>query len=279
MTYSLSDVKPADRIKAMHVGRSGSGKTVGAASLARLAPQGEKVYIFDNDGRLRPILKFFPDLEAKIEFDSYGAKDFNKLWDKIGWLLDHPERYWGAILDGLTMLADMTMSYSIALTPNKKDVMKVGVLELPEIQDYKAEVRGVSAVLDQLRAFPRHFILTAHLVTYSYQVTKKQGTKMVTEDRVERVVVTQGRKVAPKVPIFFDEIYLFMPEVTGLLGNPPAFKVYTCANEYYEECRSALPLPTELDWTMKPGDTGLYEKIMEEVKKNNPELARKMLEK
>lgn len=277
---SLSVVKPADRIKAMHVGRSGGGKTVGASSLARLVPPGQKVYIFDNDGRIRPILKYHPDLEDKIDFDSFGANDFNKLWDKIGWLIDHPDRYWGAIMDGLTMLADMTMGYSISLQQNKSDKMKVGVIELPEIQDYKAEMRGVSAVLDQLRSFPRHFILTAHLVTINYQVMKKVGGKAVQEDRIERMVVTQGRKVAPKVPIFFDEIYLFLPEITGILGTPPAFKIYTCANEYFEECRTALPLPTEIDWTMKPGgqDKGLYERIFDEVKKNSPDVAARMLE-
>jgi hypothetical protein len=263
----------------MHVGRSGGGKTVGAASLARLAPPGEKVYIFDTDGRIRPILKLFPDLANKIDFDSYGIGDFTKLWDKIGWLLDYPDKYWGAILDGLTMLADMTIGYSINLTQNKSDKMKVGVLEMPEIQDYKAEQRGVSAVLDQLRSFPRHFILTAHLVTISYQVMKKVGGKAVQEDRVERMVVTQGRKVAPKVPIFFDEIYLFMPEVAGMLGNPPKFIVHTCANEYYEECRSALSLPTMIDWTMRPGEKGLYERIIDEIKKNSPDLAAKLLEK
>lgn len=278
MMPSLEVVQPADRIKAMHVGRSGGGKTVGAASLARLCPDGEKVFIFDNDGRLRPILKLFPDLAAKIDFESYGPMDFNKLWDKIGWLLDHPDKYWAAILDGLTMLADMTMSYSISLQQNKSDKMKVGVLELPEIQDYKAEMRGVSAVLDQLRSFPRHFILTAHLITIQYQVMKKVGGKAVQEDRIDRLVVTQGRKVAPKVPIFFDEIYLFMPSMPGLVGTPPQYEVYTCANEFYEECRTALPLPTMIDWTMKPGEKGLYERIFEEVKKNSPDLAAKMLE-
>jgi len=279
---SLSVVKPAERFKAMHVGRSGGGKTVGAASLARLAPPGEKIYIFDNDGRIRPILKFFPDLVDKIDFDSYGPSAFEKLWDKCGWLNDNPDRYWGVVMDGLTMLADMTIDYSIGLSiakESKSDKMKKGVLNMPEIQDYKAEQRGVSAVLDELRSFPRHFILTAHLVTVQYKVMVKVGGKSVQEDRVERSVVTQGRKVAPKVPIFFDEIYLFMPEVAGLIGNPPEFKVYTCANEFYEECRTALSIPTTIDWTMKPGDLGLYERIMEEVRKNSPDQADRLLEK
>ena len=274
---SLSVVKPADRFKAMHVGRSGGGKTVGAASLARLAPPGEKIYIFDNDGRIRPILKLFPDLVDKIDFDSYGPDAFAKLWDKCGWLNDNPDRYWGVVMDGLTMLADMTIDYSIGLTTNKSDKMKKGVIEMPEIQDYKAELRGVSAVLDELRSFPRHFILTAHLVSIQYKVMNKTTKKE--EDRVERMVVTQGRKIAPKVPIFFDEIYLFAPEVAGLLGSPPIYNVYTCANEFYEECRTALPLPTTIDWTMKVGDKGLYERIVEEVKKNSPDVAAKLLEK
>lgn len=274
---SLGTVKQAERFKAMHVGRSGGGKTVGAASLARLAPPGEKIYIFDNDGRIRPILKLFPDLVDKIDFDSYGPSAFEKLWDKCGWLNDNPDRYWGVVMDGLTMLADMTIDYSIGLSKNKSDKMKVGVLDMPEIQDYKAEQRGVSAVLDELRSFPRHFILTAHLVTTYYRILNRTTKKE--EERVERNVVTQGRKVAPKVPIFFDEIYLFMPEVAGLIGNPPLYQVFTCANEYYEECRTALALPTMIDWTMKAGDIGLYERIMEEVRKNSPDLASKLLEK
>lgn len=275
---SLSVVKPADRFKAMHVGRSGGGKTIGAASLARLAPPGEKIFIFDNDGRIRPILKLFPDIADRIDFESYGPKDFNKLWDKCGWLNDKGvDRYWAAVMDGLTMLGDMTMSYSMKMSENAAKALKTGVIDLPEIQDYKAEMRGVSAVLDELRTFPRHFILTAHLVTTTYKVMNKATKKE--EDRVERSVVTQGRKIGPKVPIYFDEIYLFMPEVAGLLGDPPKYKIYTCANEYYEECRTALSLPTEIDWTMKPGEIGLYERILEEVRKNMPDLAQKLLEK
>lgn len=276
---SLSEVKPAERIKAMHVGRSGGGKTVGAASLAEIVPEGEKIFIFDNDGRIRPIVKMFPHLAEKIDFESFGANDFNKLWDKVGWLLDHPDRYWGAIMDGLTMLADMTISYAIGLAPNKSEKMKVGVLEMPEIQDYKAEQRGVSAVLDDLRTFPRHFILTAHLITINYKITKKVGNKSIQEDIIERMVVTQGRKVAPKVPIFFDEIYLFQPTLPAVEGDLPEYRVFTSPNEWFEECRTALPLKTIINATMKPGEHGLYYKILEEVKKNAPEIAAKFLEK
>jgi len=277
---NLDEVKPATRFKAMHVGRSGGGKTIGAASLAQICPEKEKIYIFDLDGRIRPIIKMYsPDVARKIDFDSYKPDAFEKLWDKIGWLLDNPDRYWGVILDGLTMLADMTIGYSIGLSSDRKsDKMKVGVLEMPEIQDYKAEQRGVSAILDELRTYPRHFILTAHIVTTQYRIMTKVGGKSVQEDRIERNVVTQGRKVAPKVPIYFDEIYLFKPTMPGLLGDPPKFEVYTCANEFYEECRSALSLPTMIDWTMKPGEPGLYPRIMEEVKKMSPDVAAKMLE-
>lgn len=276
---SLSEVKPAERIKAMHVGRSGGGKTVGAASLAQIVPEGEKIYIFDNDGRIRPIVKMYPDLVDKIDFDSYGPGDFNKLWDKIGWLKDHPDRYWGAIMDGLTMLADMTIGYAMKLSEGAQTALKVGVLDMPELQDYKAEQRGVSAVLDDLRTFPRHFILTAHLITVSYKVTKKVGAKSVQEDITERVVVTQGRKIAPKIPLFFDEVYLFKPSMPGVLGDLPSYEVYTSPNEFFEECRTALPLHTMIDATMKPGDMGLYPKILEQVKKNAPEVAAKFLEK
>ena len=281
MTYSLSEVKPAERVKALHVGRSGSGKTVAAASIARLCPPGEKIYIFDNDGRMRPIIKMYPDLISadKIAIDSYGNSDFEKLYDKIGWLLDHPDKYWAVIMDGLTMLSDMTINYSIGI--NTKDGAKrktdVGVLRMPEIQEYKAEVRGMSAVLNELRDYPRHFIMTAHIMTVEYKVLNK--TTKQEEQKVERLLVTAGRKIAPQIPIYFDEVYLFKPWVSSVLGDPAEFKMYCVPNEDFVECRSALSLPATIDWTMSPGGEGFYEKILAEVKKNMPEVAAKILEK
>ena len=274
---SLKDVKPATRIKAMHVGRSGGGKTIGAASLAQIAPEGQKIFIFDLDGRIRPVVKMYPQLLDKIDYESYGPSDFAKLWDKVGWLSDHPNDYWGVVMDGLTVLADMTMTYSMELAGNSKSSkMMKGVIPLPEIQDYKAEIRGVSGILDELRNYPRHLILTAHLVSIEYNSPSK--TQASNDKKIERILVTQGRKLAPIVPRFFDEIYLFLPSVSGVLGNLPDYKVYTAPNEYFEECRTALSLPASIPWTMKPGELGLYPKIMEHVKKMDASMASKILE-
>ena len=277
---SLSEVPPAGRIKALHVGRSGGGKTVGAASLAQIMPEGEKIYIFDLDGRIRPIVKMYPQLLDKIDFDYYKPKQFEKLWDKVNWLLDYPDKYWGVVLDGLTMLADQSITYSMDSTP-RSDAMKLGKsgIHMPEIQDYKAEQRCITAVLDNLRTYPRHFIMTAHLVTINYKIKKGKGKNAVEEEKVERLVVTQGRKVAPKVPIFFDEVYLFQPTTPGVMGDLPDYEVYTVPNEIYPECRSALSLPGMMNWSMKPGEDGLYPKIMEHVKNMDSSYANKLMEK
>lgn len=282
MTQSLADVQQASRIKALHVGRSGGGKTVGAASLLKMAPPGEKAYFFDNDGRIRPILKLFPELKPVIDFDTYTSDDFNKLYDKVGWLLDHPDKYWMTVMDGLTMLSDMTIEYAINLNSPKGTKRKtdVGVLKMPEIQEYKAETRAMSYILDELRTFPRHFIMTAHImeVNYKKQVKDKDAAKSE-EDAIERLLVTAGRKIAPKIPIYFDEVYLFKPWVGGTMTTAPKYHVYTAPNEYFEECRSALSLPMQIDWTMQAGGKGLYEQIFETVRASNPELAAKLKEK
>ena len=279
--YDLSEVKPATRIKGLHVGRSGGGKTVAAASIARLCPPGERVYIFDNDGRMRPIVKMFPDLpKGLIQADSYGPHDFEKLYDKTCWLLDHPDQFWAIILDGLSMLADMTIDYSIVLNKGgqgRSDKMKKGVLDMPEMQDYKAEMRGISTILDNLRSFPRHFIMTAHIMQVEYKVMNK--TTKTEENKIERLLVTAGRKIAPKIPIYFDEVYLFKPEVSGMMGGLPEYQAFTVPNEEFVECRSALSLPAVINWTMKPGDPGFYPSVMKEVEKMNPEYVRTLLEK
>jgi hypothetical protein len=276
----LSEVKPATRIKALHVGRSGGGKTVAAASLAHFCPEEKSVYLFDNDGRIRPILKMHPELGERIEWNSYGASDFEKLYKKVGNIIDKPDKYWAVIMDGLTMLGDMTIDYSIDLRPPEAgNKTSKGVLEMPELQDYKAEMRGMSAILDELRSFPGHFIMTAHIMHVEYKRQVRKGNKSEEETKVDKLLVTAGRKIAAKIPIFFDEIYLFKPEVSHNLGTAPNFKAYTVPNQDFEECRSALSLPTEIDWTMKPGGTGFYERIMDEVKKNMPDRAKVLLEK
>jgi hypothetical protein len=58
-------------------------------------------------------------------------------------------------------------------------------------------------MLDIARSLPCHFILTAHwlVIEYDDQINKKKF--------IMRQLVTAGKKIAAKVPIYFDEMYYF----------------------------------------------------------------------
>ncbi len=286
MTFTLDDVKLGGRFKSLFVGPSGSGKTVAAASIMQLAEQEvaagrlkseqAKTYLFDLDGRFRPIRKMYPQLVGKglLEFDHFGEKEFDPLLNKINAIADkfekNPKTYFAIIFDGLTMLGNASMQYGMDNRPSGEKgtgAINVGKLQMPMIGDYKAETRAISYVISTLKELPCHFILTAHEVSYDVKNAKGEVIGQ------ERVLVTQGKKAAPQVPIYFDEMYYFKPEIM-VPGDPAKYTCFTTPVIEWSARTALNGLPGNINFTMKPGNLGLFPQIMnyiEDWNKNHPD--------
>ena len=264
---NLKDMKMGSRFMGCFVGAPGSGKTVGAASLLEDEPDA-RVYIFDLDGRIRPLLKMYPKRVAKgnIESDFYGPHDFEKLARKMEALQDRCD-YDGVIFDGLTTSGDQIINYMLSLrgVGGEAKGKKKGILEMAGPEDFGGEARGLGIILDIGRVLPCHFILTAHFIrTVSIDITSKKGT-------VSTQLVTAGKKVAAKVPAYFDEIYFFETVTSINMSEPPKYMVRTAGGSEFI-CKTALPLPPSFEITMNPDDPGLWTKIQKYLKDHNMKL-------
>ncbi len=282
MSHTLDDIQLGGRFKALFVGPSGGGKTVAAASILQLADslvtsgqlkiEQAKTYLFDLDGRYRPIRKMYPQLVGKglLEFDHFGDKDFDLVINKVNKLSSdfekNPRAFFAVIFDGLTTLGLSTMQYAMDNRPTvtKEENVNVGKLRMPQLQDYKGEQRGIGYVIGALKELPCHFIMTAHEVSYDIKNTKGEVIGQ------ERVLVTQGKKAAPQVPIFFDEMYYFKPEVMAP-GDPAKYYAYTVPLPEWPARTALNGLPGKIESTIAPGQAGLFPKILGYVDKWNLE--------
>ena len=186
----LSDKQLGGRFMGLFVGPPGTSKTISAASFVLASDK--PIYIYDLDGRVNSLLRFYPKHLSQIETDYYGPNDFEKLIRHFEKLQDKCP-YGTVIFDGLTALGDQLINYMLALRGSGESKGKTkGVIELAGPEDFGGEARGLSMMLDIARSLPCHFILTAHylVIQYDDQVTKKNF--------IVRQLVTAGKKVAGK---------------------------------------------------------------------------------
>ena len=266
----MSEKTMGGRFMGLFVGPPGTAKTVSAASFVLSHPE-KPIYIYDLDGRVAPILKFYPSLLDRIETDFYGPKDFPKFKAHFEALQDRC-KYSCVVLDGLTSLGDQLINYMLSLRGSSEGAAggkERGVISLAGPEDYGGEARGLSMMLDVARTLPCHFILTAHylIVEYDDQITKKKFAV--------KQIVTAGKKVAAKVPIYFDEMYYFDTSADMALNAPPKYNVRTAGGTGFS-AKTALPLPTYFDVTInKPGKQPyFYEILQTHLKKHNLDLER-----
>ncbi|MEX0595362.1 MAG: hypothetical protein WD512_02600, partial [Candidatus Paceibacterota bacterium] len=95
-----------------------------------------------------------------------------------------------------------------------------------------------------------NIILTAHIVTVSYssanKIKSEDGETVTSEQKTERLIVTEGRKLAPKIPLTFDEVYNFYVESS--FGNVD-YKIKTYNDGDVIARTSFSGVPGEMSWT------------------------------
>lgn len=117
------------------------------------------------------------------------------------------------VFDSLTSMADMTlrqtvrMKYGITRQSGASAGKLIAGIAVNEIEDYNAEsaaLQELIALAKDIKGFHKiNVILIAHVVQAEYRNTANQTT------HVSRTIVTAGKKVAPKIPAYCNEIYHF----------------------------------------------------------------------
>jgi len=252
----ISDIKIGGKLFQLFIGMPGTGKSIAAASYP------SPIYFFDLDKRIDSIAPMFPG-RTDIEYDQYGPEEYEKLWIKIQQIKSGNSPFKTYVLDSLTSLARMAINYSISV--RGKSGLTKGVIQMTQVDDYNSESRVLSVIMDAFRGsnFKSNFILNAHLVETS---TRNLDGK----DTIQQRVLTGGKTIAAEIPGYFNEVYLFSRQ-TGMDGKSN-FMMSTIGHAAGVNTKTALGLPAEINFTMKPGSEGLFQKIQAECKTRGVEI-------
>jgi len=240
---NLSEHKPNQRHFALYKGEPGAGKSIQAATWAVQGP----VYFFDFDGKIDAVWNYFtntikrPDLLKNIEFDTFDS--YNQAAEKLESLIEIPNKYETLVWDTLTTSVDKLLTQVQnfkGADPKKKDKLKmVGDIQVSDVEDYNAESAALTRLVQAAKFdWKKNFIMIAHVVRVQNRAL--DGT-MTTDTQL----VTAGKKVAAKLPAYFNEIYHMVGSDGGTLGGKK-YEVYTSATGI-DFARTALPLESKLD--------------------------------
>lgn len=242
------DIQLDGPIMALFKGAPKTRKTTALASFPG------PIYIADFDGRIEPIKKHFPE-RNDIEYDTYHSENYNSFMDKKNELLRNCPYKTVVLPDSLTYFVEATMNYAIdsrggnAKTSSGKGHKSKGNISLLEIDDYGAETRIISELIDDLKIIHRkhkvNVIMTAHIM--EKEIKNLEGK--VTE--IQQYLICYGTKVAAKIPGAFNEVYHFYVKenIDPTVGGQYMVKTQSSGKDF---AGTALPnIPTEFEWTNK----------------------------
>jgi hypothetical protein len=246
---NTADVQLDQRLFCLFKGDPGSGKSIAAGSFP-------KPYFIDNDGRMKSVINFWRPRGKEFEYDRFD--DFlttNRRLEEL--YISCP--FETIVYDGITTGADIILKTMIETRDAGAKKKLRGGIELLQIEDYGGEDRGLTTIINNLKALSFKWninvIVTAHILT----VEQTDITKKVTS--VSRTLLTAGKKVAAKLPVNFDEAYHFDVQTSMDMANPaPKYTIVT-SNTGWDWAKTALGLPLRIDFT----DKSLYDEIMKSV--------------
>lgn len=232
--------------KAMFVlgkGDPGAGKSVAISTWLKKGP----MFFFDFDGKIKAVINFWkkrnPDLLKNLEFEHY--EDYNTAAEEMERYIKDGHPYTGGIVaDTLTTMVDslLVQVNDIKGGGNKK----VGGIAVNEIEDYNAESSGLTRFVQHAKfklhkAHNTNFFMLAHVV-----MTEEKDLKTQTI-RQSRQLITAGKKVAAKLPGYFDEIWHFYNEKSAD-GTSLRYKMLT-QNSGVDFARTSMGLEPVYDVT------------------------------
>lgn len=249
MPQNLQDVRSDKSKMFLFKGIFGVGKSPAAASFPK------PLYFFDVDGRMDSVKKMFPH-EKEIYFDTYTS--FKKFADNLERLTNDCPYKTVVLPDSLTNYCEMTMDYFIKLRGGgrvseiegedvkKKKGKSKGAIELLGIDDYSAETRAISEMLQNAKYLAEekqvNIITIAHIITTTTS-NIKTGTQSI-----EKFLLTYGKKAAGKIPTLYGEIYHFFTQASIDAGEGEQYLVRT-VNDGDDFARSSYHLPKVVNWT------------------------------
>lgn len=258
-----SDYVPHTRIYGLFKGDPGTGKSIAAMSWAAKG----KCRVIDFDGKIGAAINFYketckrPDIIDNLEYFQYKTYNDGML-DLAEWTDDPTFNRPGntIIIDTLTTGVD-SMLVDIGAIKGKekaKDKLKfVGNIQVSDIEDFNAETSALTRLVQGTKfKLECNFIMIAHVV-------QTRQNMLDGSVKSSRQLITAGKKIAAKLPAYFDEIYHF--DSNQDFGDTNAIRAtkYLCYTKHSGDdfARTSLKLPEKFDFTNR----GLYDLWIKEL--------------
>lgn len=196
-----------ENLYCMFKGEPGTRKFTSALSFPK------PMYVFNWDQKSNAM--FLPLLKWKMnvkDVTSENYSDWNGARTKLEqFQLNCP--YKTVIIKTITSCADFTLGQTrkVKMGTSKKSGGAAGKMvagiAVNELEDYNAEASALQELIALTKDIKNYhkinIILIAHVVQAEYRNTTTNET------HISRTIVTAGKRVAPKIPAYCDEVYHF----------------------------------------------------------------------
>lgn len=251
-------------------GRSGTGKTI-----ASCGKDFRPVYVFDCEGRFNSVINYYRHLDgsvADVEFDKFDMDGGFYPLDKQMDALAARCPYKTVVMASLTSYIHIVLYHLIKSKAGMKRASgaqagkKIGGIPVNELEDYNAED---AAIIFELIAFLKalqkqgvNVILEAHISPYEIN-TIEDGQRIST---TINQILTKGKKAPAQIPGYFDEVYLFYKDYTGIVvGQQETKYSFTAAGTVTDDCKTSNGIKG-FDFTGKDFSVELMKQLTQEVK-------------
>lgn len=233
----------------MLVGTPGTRKSTQALSYPK--PQ----YWFSWDQKMEslilPMRKWGID-PKDIEYDDYT--DWNGARPKLeNFRVDC--KYKTVVIDSVTSMANSTLRQTLSLkygttrASGKEAGKRIAGIAVNEIEDYNAEASALLEMVALCKDIKKHHkinvILIAHLIQAEYKNTTNNSMNVV------RTIVTAGKRIAPQIPAYAQEVYNFFLKKSFDADAEGEFAMRTSSTSE-DFARTELPLDKEIVFGDKP---------------------------
>lgn len=245
---NTKDIILGENFKGLFIGATGNRKTASACSFYEAGP----IWVADFDGKLDVCKEIYPT--ADIEYDSFGQGNYYKFLKILRERVDS-NKYKTVVVDSYTAFTQSLILWHMDVKQggNERKVTGAGVV-VPSWDEFNAEAKDTSVLLEIMKQAKCNFILTAHPI----KSNKKDDTGKTIES-----IATAGQKGPALVPPMFKEVYYFGIESGIDATKPPRFFVQTQPSSDVF-ARTNLGLPSKMELI---NDTTLYKLIQENKKK------------
>lgn len=216
---NLSELKPANKLFAMFVGDSGSGKTCAALSL----PTPGLLIDIDlrAEGGLTAQEWLPPNKLSEWEVIRFPSE---KGFQKIDERLERIDREIKAktntlktiVIDSLTMESRLLINDSLTLESGNVDrqgnpiplinAHTIGTMRMPGPTHFRYELEGMAQVIDYLKEWPLNVICSAHMVQ---KYVKPENGNEYSENIAKGEQLALRDKVGVRMLLQFNEVYKF----------------------------------------------------------------------